>query len=367
MSASTPVPKPTPWPNANSRLLGLAAGLPVDPVDRMAIFKADDFERFTLEWIDGYLQGRYAELQLRAGAGDKGRDIVAWIDSSSVTPRRLDIYQCKHYAEAVGLPDFLPELGKLIFYTHRGDYPVPETYWIVTHKGVTNPLQDLIDEPAKLRDALLAGWNKQVRGKITRKQKVELDQALRDHIDAFPFHAVRVKQPLDLLKEHALTGYHFRVFGKPLIDRPPSRKPPSEVEPMELGYVRQLFDIIGQRHNIPVGCADDLAPLNGARKIFERARLAFYCAEGLRTLARDQMNNEDFFATLLDEFHDGLFMTYQLGYGDGMERMMRTVEQAGLLQLGAHELAALVQSNDRHGICHQLANDGRFTWMSPDA
>jgi hypothetical protein len=51
-----PITKPSKWPSANARLLDLGAGLPVDPLDRLANFSADDFERFVLEWADGYLR-----------------------------------------------------------------------------------------------------------------------------------------------------------------------------------------------------------------------------------------------------------------------------------------------------------------------
>lgn len=77
---------PTPWPNANARLLGLGVGLPVQPLDRLAQFSPKEFERFTLEWASDFLpkvQGFYEALQ-RGGAGDKGRDVIVWHDPPSV-------------------------------------------------------------------------------------------------------------------------------------------------------------------------------------------------------------------------------------------------------------------------------------------
>ena len=43
------IEKPSKWPSANARLLGIGAGLHVNPLDRLANFSADDFERFVLE------------------------------------------------------------------------------------------------------------------------------------------------------------------------------------------------------------------------------------------------------------------------------------------------------------------------------
>ncbi|WP_409241164.1 ABC-three component system protein, partial [Escherichia coli] len=33
-------------------------------------------------------------------------------------------------------------------------------------------------------------------------------------------------------------------------------------------------------------------------KLFERSRITFYCSEGLKELARDQMANQEFFNSL---------------------------------------------------------------------
>ena len=80
---------PTPWPGANARLLGLGVGLPIAPLVRLAQFSAAEFERFTLEWASDYLakQQHVNEVQQRGGAGDKGRDIVVWLDPANVSPR----------------------------------------------------------------------------------------------------------------------------------------------------------------------------------------------------------------------------------------------------------------------------------------
>ena len=224
---------PTPWPNANARLLGLGAGLPIAPLDRLALFNAADFERFTLEWASGYLkpkvQGIY-EVQQRGGAGDKGRDVVVWHDPPAALPRRWTLYQCKHYGAALGAGTAAAEIAKVLYYTLRDDYAAPAEYWFVTHKGVTSPFQDLLDDPAKLREWIIANWDEHCATKIT-KETIALSDEMREHIEAFDFSIFRAKQPLDLLQEHAQTPYHMVVFGLPLIDRPPPPAPPSAVAP----------------------------------------------------------------------------------------------------------------------------------------
>jgi hypothetical protein len=122
------LPAPTPWPNANARLLGVGAGLPVDPIDRLAGFDSVQFERFTLEWASDYLAKNVPsvdQVQQRGGAGDKGRDVIVWLDPPSASSRRWNLYQCKHYNDRLGTSGAAAEIGKIIYYTHIGDYLPP--------------------------------------------------------------------------------------------------------------------------------------------------------------------------------------------------------------------------------------------------
>jgi hypothetical protein len=358
------LPKPAPWPNANARLLGIGAGLPVAPLDRVASFSADDFERFILEWADGYLPISVPgvdQVQQRGNSGDKGRDIVVWLDPASTVPRRWRLYQCKHYADRLGAGLAATEIGKVLYYTSKGDYSAPEQYWFVTHKGVTGDLQDLLDDPTKLRQFILDSWRKYCAKKIAA-QEIALTDNLKDHIKGFDFSIFRAKQPLELINEHAQTKYYLAVFGLPLIQRPPPPQPPSEVAAEETAYVTQLYAVIAEHLGIDVKTVADFAQNRQMQRIFDRSRITFYSAEGLKELARDQMADAAFFDSLLGHFKDGLFFAYS-GIGQsGLDRLSTTVQAAQSLQLGAHILEPHATPNDREGLCHHLANDGTIQW-----
>jgi hypothetical protein len=362
-----PLSLPSPWPGANARLLGFGVGLPVDPLDRLAQFSAAEFERFTLEWASDYLPTKVPEIvevQQRSGAGDKGRDVIAWLDPTTSPHRRWRLYQCKHYGAALGAGVAAAEIAKVMFYTQRGDYSPPEQYYFVTHKGVTSPFQDLLDTPGELRKFVMANWDKYCREEI-RKQPVDLTDALRKHIDEFDFSIFRAKQPHDLIKEHSQTRYHLTVFGLPLIERPKPPQPPSEVTPGETGYVGQLFEVIAGEMGAPVTALSNFIHLEKFRMLFDRSRITFYCAEGLKELARDQMADVRFFDTLLDEFHSGLYHWYTEAPATGYQRLTNTVKGAQQLQLGGHLLAPHVLASDREGMCHQMANEGLVRWCEP--
>lgn len=357
---------PSPWPGANARLLGLGVGLPIPPLSRLAQFSAAEFERFTLEWASDYLakQQFVNEVQQRGGAGDKGRDIVVWLDPTNVSPRRWHLYQCKHYDTNLGFSKAGIEIAKVIYYTFINDYTVPEEYYFVTHKGVTSPFQDLLDDPRKLKQAIISGWDNYAKA-ITSKCNIPLTTELQRYIDAFDFSIFRAKQPLQLLKEHSNTSFHLTVFGAPLIERDPPEAPPSAVDPIETVYIGQLYAVISNDIANPVRTFADFEMSIRHVKLFKRSRITFYCAEGLKELARDQMANQIFFDTLLDEFDNGLYYTYSELQGTPLTRLKSTVQAAQLLQLGAHPLAIHVTSKDREGMCHQLANNKVIDWCNP--
>jgi hypothetical protein len=359
-----PISAPTPWPNANARLLGLGVGLPIAPLQRLAQFSAADFERFTLEWASDFLATQVPsiyEVQQRGGAGDKGRDVVVWLDPPQISSRRWGLYQCKHYGSRLGPGTAATEIGKLLFYTLRGDYRAPVEYWFVTHEGVTSNLQDLLDNPESLRAFIRDEWDKHCAAKIM-KDPVSLTAEMVAHINQFDFSIFRAKQPLELINEHAKTRFHLTVFGAPLIDRPPPPKPPSTVAPGETTYVKQLFELIGEQMGAAVTCSADFASAIDHRQLFDRSRITFYWAEGLKELARDQMANEEFFFTLLSEFGDGLYHCYNAPAPTGLDRLRATVIAAQALQLGAHMLKPHLRANDREGMCHHLANEHVLRW-----
>jgi hypothetical protein len=366
-SLTMKLPAPSPWPNANARLLGLGVGLPVAPLDRLAQFSASEFERFTLEWASDYLAAKLPdvyEVQQRGGAGDKGRDVIVWFHTPSSRSRRWSLYQCKHYSNNLGTGIAAAEIGKVLHYTHIGDYTPPQEYWFVTHLGVTSDFQDMLDMPEKLRAYILANWDERCAGKITSKASINLSDALRAHIEAFDFSVFRAKQPLDLINEHAKTRYHLTVFGAPLIERPPAPNPPSSVAAAETEYVSQLYEVIGEALGIKVSDTATFAHHTGHMRLFDRSRITFYCAEGLKELARDQMADAAYFETLLEEFSDGLYHDYTTLGLTGLQRLTSTVKAAQSLQLGGHVLAPHVLAKDREGMCHQMANEKRVNWCN---
>lgn len=287
---------------------------------------------------------------------------MLWLDPSEVTPRRSRIYQCKHYSSRLGVSSGILEIGKVLYYTWRGDYPVPEEYQFVTHLGVSSDFQDLLDVPSKLKQHVENQWDSKCKTAITSKESVPLEGALKSHFDAFDFSIFKAKQPLELIDEHAQTKYHQFVFGPPLIDRPDPPQPPSTITATETVYVRELLKAISVEAGCEISSEEDLALGTPMERLFSRSRLSFYSAEGLKELSRDHMADAAYFTSLLDEFEQGLYHCYTDPAFHAVQRLRETIKGAQSLQLGGHVLSAYVNSADREGMCHQLSNSREVKW-----
>ena len=75
---------------------------------------------------------------------------------------------------------------------------------------------------------------------------------------------------------------------------------------------------------------------------------------------------EGTFDELQDEVFHGVIDVTDRDHASGFERMGATVAQAALVSTTANPLASVTKSQDRQGICHQLANDDRLLWVRND-
>lgn len=334
----------------------VAAGQPVPAITRLQIMSPTEWENFILEWAHS-LKDRYSLVERCAGAGDMGRDVVAY-----VSPERLlwDNYQCKHYDHPLMPSDVWVELGKLCYYTYIGEYTVPRSYSFVAPRGAGNRLSKLLRQPEELQSGILLNWDSHCRSAITSTKEILLSEALRAYIEAFDFSIVSAPSPLTIIDEHRQTPWHVARFGGGLPARPPAPAPPATVALHEAAYVRALLDAYEERAGKTVSSIEDI-DLEDLKSHFLRSRREFYSAEALREFSRDNVPSGTF-DRLLDEMHDGVVDVIEASHRDAVERVLRTVQQAKVLQLTANALVSRITTTDRGGMCHQLANDLRVKW-----
>jgi hypothetical protein len=352
-----PLAKPAPPSTAltpDAALLGPR----VKPIEHMQLMSSDEWENLTCEWL--YSLGLHARIEKYAGSGDQGLDVVAFESATNDEP--WDSYQCKHYDHKLAPGDIWTELGKLVYYTFRGEYSVPRNHYFVAPHGAGTELSKLLHKPELVREGLLENWEKKCRTKITSKQDIQLDDDLKTYIDGFNFGIVTAVSPHAIINDlHSAPAVYVLYFGGGITkERAPVGSPPVEVQAIETNYVRALLDAYEHRLGTPLTTPAELNHQDlGAH--FARSRHEFYSAESLREFSRDSVPAGTF-ESLLDDVHSGVVDVEQAQHTDAVERVLAVVKQAKALHITSNALIKVTRPADQGGMCHQLANDFRLRW-----
>jgi hypothetical protein len=345
---SQPLPPPSATPVGSTAVV---TGAPIAPIDRIRIFSPAEWEDFVLEWADS-LREQYAEVGGLGGAGDQGRDVIGLYADGD-----WDNYQCKHYDHALVPGDVWTEIGKVLYYTYTDAFSPPKRYYFVAPRGVGTKLSNLLRSPDRLREELLANWDKHCATKITATADIALSEDLRRHIDAFDFGCFSSISPHRLIDGHAKTRWYSARFGGGLPPRPDPELPPAQPAAHEAPYVRALLDAYADHLKRPVADVQDLPAASQLAGHFDDARREFYSAEALRAFSRDTLPTGSY-EELQDQMHSGVRDDLRDEHDDGYLRLRAVVGTARSIALDGHALNTSLTPRDRGGICHQLANDG---------
>jgi hypothetical protein len=285
--------------------MDLLIGKPIEPIKRLQVTSADDFEDMVREWATGYLSQKYSKIRRCGGAGDMGRDVIAFENYDNKEPLVWDNYQCKHYNHALSPGDIWLELGKLCYYTFSGEYSVPRAYYFVAPKGVSTSLGNLIDKPVKLKKELISKWSDQCQLKITKKKEIELIDKFAGYVNAFDFSIIKYIDPQELIEQHTKTKYFYYRFGGIHTTRPEPIKPPQTIAPEEISYISKLLEAYSDNYKLSSIDIIELPKHQNYLNHFERQRKSFYSAESLMRFERDTLPpGVDAFQELKDEVHD---------------------------------------------------------------
>jgi hypothetical protein len=334
-------------------------GPSIPPQQRLLTYSPDQWEDFVHEWCHYCLKKSYKVVQRFAGAGDMGIDVVGFEDKKRLNGV-WDNYQCKHYGHPLTPGDVWPEFGKIIWHSFKGEYAIPRRYYFVSPWGAGTKLNRLLGNATKLREELIANWDKYVLNAITSTQEVPLGSALRAYVDAFDFSVFEAKNALQIVDDHRTTPAHAARFGGGLPPRPAAGKPPATVTATESRYVTQLLGAYSEHTATSV---TDPASISQPKlkEHFRRQREAFYEAEALRVFARDTVPPGTF-ESLQGDIYDGVIDTHDTNHADGFEKVCAVTKAARDMQITANALIVCTNPKDRDGICHQLVNEERLQW-----
>jgi hypothetical protein len=138
----------------------------IPPQQQVLLYSDSEWEGFVQEWAHYCLKTLYAQVQRFAGSGDRGIDIAGFADADKLQGV-WDNYQCKHYDHALYPSDAWPEIGKLLWHTFNQQFTVPHRYYFVAPLGVGTSLNGYLSNAPDLKKALIDGWDKNCKTKIT--------------------------------------------------------------------------------------------------------------------------------------------------------------------------------------------------------
>jgi hypothetical protein len=342
-------------PQSGSVIFGTA----IPPISRLRSMSDGEFEDIVLEWAHGYLKEVYSDVRRIGGAGDKGRDIICYYKD-----RDIDIYQCKHYANALSLSKYWIEFGKLCYYTYKSEYRIPKRYFIVASSGIGQALNNLVDNPHKIGDGLIENWNTHCKSKITATCEIELTGELEEYIRRFDFSIVNYLSEMTLLEQYRTTPWFKYRFGGGLIKKPNFQMPITNIseEEKKLEYVKQLTEAYKEYTN---GRVESLEGLKGDNKLydhFSRQRVCYHFAQILKRFSRDELLDESIYGDIKNQVYNSVVDISLEEYENSYKRLTKTLKEARRIALASDELGN-IQPDSRCGMCHELVNDNKLSWV----
>lgn len=341
-----------------STVVPALAGPPVTPQQRVYFYDAGEWEQFIREWATG-LGDSYVQIKRLGGPNDRGVD-VAGFKTDQGFEGSWDCFQGKHYAKALKWSDVFPEMLKVFASAVGGHYVLPDQYAFLAPQGCGQTLNKLLSKPTDLRAKFLENLAS-VDG---------LDDELRDQVQALAestdFELFKSVELIDALETHRSTPYHAARFGTAVPPRPGHDSPPDEIAESEARYVAQLIEVYSEKEPAETFAAESVSAHTMFGGHFQRQRESFYSAEALRLYARDSVPPGTFEA-LQSDVHSGVVEVAGASHQSGMDRLTSVLTTSGQLDLSAHALISVSSIDDRKGICHQLANEDRLTWVQEES
>jgi len=325
--------------------------------DRLILQLPDDeLEKFVREWA-----GRrkiYVEVQLFAGPGDMGRDVVGYYTKKRHEDE-WDNYQCKQYGGTLPTATGILDVGKVLYFAHRGEFTSPAKFYFVAPRGVNRTLRRLISNPSEFKATLVNDWAKYCADRIAAGQHIALDTNLQAFIEGWDFSRITSLSVHDLLDDPSGKAVMAKWFGQDP-GPPPAGVVPPDIEQHEMPYVQQLLDAYGERDGKTFASHADAKAHSEHGLHLDMQRERFFDADAFSRFYRDNTMSEDIDAFRQD-IHHGTAEVHRQEYPDALARVDAVMTQAANIQPSG-ALSRYARVSVKQGICHHFANEGRLTW-----
>ena len=340
-----------------SNLELLSDGINILPEDKLQLFDDKKFEKFIESWAYSCKKSVYQNVKRSGGANDKGIDIICNQDSV------CHIYQCKKYKTKLAPTDMYPDFAKLVYYTYKGFYKIPEKYYIVSTNGVGPKLSALLTNK-QLGIELINNWEDYCKTKITKNENILLTDDLKKYINSFNFDIVSELNIKKVIEEFESSKYYTYFFGIKILKRPPIQNPPNTIQANESAYTRKLLDAYQSADQSVIKDSQILKP--NYKKHFEYQRNCFYSAESLKVFTERSFYDERLFKNFQNQILVPVESSILIkSYKNGLEKLNDAIEISRTTDIKDHPLQNIITSLDKIGVLHQNANDEEdFRWVN---
>jgi hypothetical protein len=329
------------------------------PKQYISFYSPDEWEEFIAEWAQ-VLGQSYHQVQRSGGSNDRGLDVVGLLSPAGVDGE-WDCFQCKHYVHALTPGDAYAEMLKIMHGVVDQAYTFPRRYRFLAPRGCGPTLTRLLMSPSALKEGFLQ-WLGTATCPI-RNLSPETQALIQGLAESADYEVFKAEEIEDVLTVHRRSPYHSSRFGTPLSRTSCTAVPPQEVDlERESVYVRKLIEVYNERGGTTWGAAAEFASDPFCGPHLSRQREAFFSAEELRLVAREQVP-EEVFSGLQTDVYDGVVEVEQMEHSSGLQKLQEVLSAATNTQLSANPLLQITRPRDLKGICHQLANDDRLSWV----
>ena len=343
----------------------VSVGMQIEPINLIKIMPADDWEIFIEEWLDTK-KNEYFRIDELGGAGDMGRDVIGYINNPQNQPTSYewDCYQCKRYSKSLAPSDVWVEFGKIIYYTFKKEYPVPKKYYFVAPQSVGTALSNLLNNPQELKLKLENNWERYCQNDIS-STVIKLNGLLLQYFNNFDFSIFDKKLPKNIVSEHKNHKNHLLRFGGGLPARNASVNTPPLSQDSNLRYINQLTKAYNS--DSPENIEEEMSIIGSKYEShFQRSRKSFYSAEELRAFTRDNLPIE-VYEKFTDDIFESVINIAEENFDDNGFNKLKAVEnQASKTTIESNPIREVCQTVDKKGVCHQLVNEKKLTWVDDE-
>jgi len=338
------------------------SGKPIDPIQRIKLMPPYEWEVLIEEWLDA--TNKYVKVEQIGGAGDLGRDVIAYIEEPKDNPDyKWDCYQCKHYDKPLSPSQIWSEFGKLLYYTFKKEFPIPQKYYFVAPLGIGSKLSSLLDNSKLLKKGLEKNWEKYCQNEITKTEEILLENEFLEYFNKFDFSIFDKTVSKTIIEEHKKHRNHLLTFGgglPPRIDIPL----PSLEEDKNLRYVEQLIKAYNSDTENEINTVEDIEQPK-YKSHFQKARKSFYKVEELKVLSRDNLP-ERVFNDFQEEIDSVISDILYDDFDNGFEKAKAIEKEARGTIIHSNPLKKVCGNLDMIGMCHHFVEESRISWIDDE-